>query len=52
MVPKPEEGEQYGLFDELKMGLARRHNWLGQPVEAPRVLATATPDLLRGAGVL
>lgn len=48
--PKPEEGEQDGLFDELKMGVARRRNWLGQPVEAPRCLAMATPDLLRGAG--
>jgi hypothetical protein len=48
--PKPEAGEQYGLFDELKMGVARRRNWLGQPVETPRALALATPDLLRGAG--
>lgn len=48
--PKPEEGEPYGLFDELKMGVSRRRNWLGQPVEAPRALATATPDLLQGAG--
>jgi len=48
--PKPEAGEQYGLFDELRMGVARRRNWLGQPVETPRALASATPDLLQGAG--
>lgn len=50
--PPPEPGEPYGLFDELRMGVERRHNWLGRPVEPARALALDAPDLLRGSGAV
>lgn len=48
--PAPEPGQPYGLFDELKMGVDNRRNWLGLPLEPPRILTSSSPDLLLGAG--
>ena len=48
--PPPVEGETWGAFDELKMGVEHRLHWLGQPREAARRLALNGEDLFQGEG--
>ncbi|MDH7568816.1 MAG: hypothetical protein QHJ73_04445 [Armatimonadota bacterium] len=42
--------ERVGIYDELRMGTARRTNWLGRPLGPATHLAARAPDLLRGEG--
>ncbi|MHC4671153.1 MAG: hypothetical protein ACYTF1_19130 [Planctomycetota bacterium] len=48
--PEPEADEKVGIYDELRMGTARRNNWLGQPLGPPVELALGSEDLLAGGG--
>ncbi|RKY22837.1 MAG: hypothetical protein DRP79_10135, partial [Planctomycetota bacterium] len=45
-----EEGERYGIYDELRMGTEGKINYLGKPLGAPIRMALRSPDLLNGAG--
>jgi len=47
---QPEPGEEMGVHDELRMGTARRNNWLGKPLTPPIQLALDSEDLLAGEG--
>ena len=46
LAPEPEDGERYGIWDELQMGKAHRIGWLGKPLGAPIHLAMLTKNLL------
>ena len=48
-VPE-EEGERYGVWDELRMGVERKTGWLGDPVGPAVRMALESPDLLQGQG--
>ncbi|KPJ72030.1 MAG: hypothetical protein AMS14_08635 [Planctomycetes bacterium DG_20] len=47
-APPGEQGERYGVWDELKMGAENRAGWLGMPKRPAVRLAEATADLLGG----
>jgi len=49
-APPGEEGEVFGIWDELKMGTANQLGWLGKPLGPAVRLAEKQPDLLRGQG--
>jgi len=44
--PRPEPGEAFGIWDELRMGTEHRLGWLGKPLAPPQRLAEQTEDLL------
>jgi len=48
-APPPEKGERFGVWDELRMGIAHRLAYLGRPAGPPRHLAVEAPDTLGGA---
>ncbi|UCD28225.1 MAG: hypothetical protein JSV03_14215, partial [Planctomycetota bacterium] len=37
--PRPEDDEEIGIYDELRMGTANKTNWLGKPLAPPVQLA-------------
>jgi len=47
-APPGEQGERFGIWDELKMGTANRVGWLGRPRGPAVRLAARKPDLLGG----
>jgi hypothetical protein len=47
-APRPEPGEEFGIWDELRMGTENRLGWLGRAVGPPVRLAERAPDLLDG----
>jgi len=48
--PQPEQGERYGIWDELRMGAEHQTGWIGEPLGQPVRLALGSPDLLKGQG--
>jgi hypothetical protein len=46
LAPEPEDGERYGIWDELKMGKANRLGWLGKPAGPAVHLAMLTKNLV------
>jgi len=51
VAPECESGEEYGIWDELKMGAANRKGWLGKPVSATNRMALGANDILKGNGI-
>ncbi|NOX55052.1 MAG: hypothetical protein GXP27_11575, partial [Planctomycetes bacterium] len=49
-APRPEPGERFGIWDELRMGQENRPGWLGRPLGPPVRMAKRQPDLLEGQG--
>jgi len=49
-VPPAEDGERFGIWDELRMGVEHRLGWLGRPLAPAVRMARSSPDLLRGNG--
>jgi hypothetical protein len=49
-APPAEEGEAFGIWDELVMGTARKTGWLGKPLAPVVRLAEKQRDLLAGNG--
>ncbi|MFO8014575.1 MAG: hypothetical protein R6X20_14855 [Phycisphaerae bacterium] len=49
-VPPKEQGERFGIWDELVRGRDRVVGWLGRPAGPARRLALAAPDTLGGDG--
>jgi hypothetical protein len=48
--PPKENGELFGIWDELQMGVEHRLGWLGHPVGSAVRVAKREPDLLDGLG--
>lgn len=46
-TPRPEPGEQIGIWDELHMGKEHRVGWLGKPLGPTQQLATQHPNLFK-----
>jgi len=47
LPPKDPDGTS-GVYDEMRMGEARRPGWLGKPIGEPVYPGTETPDLFAG----
>ncbi len=50
-APPKEPGELFGVWDELRMGTAKRAGWLGKPLAPAVRLAQARGDLLAAKGL-
>jgi hypothetical protein len=50
LQPPRSEGVAVGIWDELRMGVEDKKNWLGAPLGEPIRLGLRSPDLLEGAG--
>ncbi|MCP5113845.1 MAG: hypothetical protein GY953_23685, partial [bacterium] len=48
--PEAEEGEMIGIWDEFRMGTAKKLGWLGKPAGPAARMAEQTPDLLADSG--